>query len=75
VRAYIDDLLIWSNGTYEDHLKQVRQVLDRLADKGLAVNALKSFWAVQEVDYLGFRLTPEGVLPQGKKVKAIQNME
>ena len=40
----------------------------------LAVNARKSFWAVKEVDYLGFRLTPAGVMPQAKKVKAIMQM-
>ncbi len=75
VRVYLDDIICWTNGTYEDHLKQVASVLDRLASKGLAVNALKSFWAVQEVDYLGFRLTPQGVLLQPKKIKAIQNLE
>jgi hypothetical protein len=46
-----------------------------LRSKGLAVNALKSFWAVKEVDYLGFRLTRDGVKPQAKKVKAIMRME
>jgi hypothetical protein len=34
----------------------------------------KTHWAVQEVDYLGFRLTPEGVRPQLKKVDAIRNI-
>ena len=73
-RAYMDDLLIWSNGSYEDHLTKVKEVLQRLHEKNLAVNALKSFWAVEEVDYLGFRLTPNGVLPQPKKIKAMVNM-
>jgi hypothetical protein len=27
----------------------------------MAVNAEKTFWAVKEVDYLGFRLTQQGV--------------
>ena len=75
VRNYIDDVLIYTNGTYEEHLAQVRKVLDRLASKNLAVNARKSFWAVQEVDYLGFRLTPQGVKPQKKKVSAMAQLE
>lgn len=75
VRSYMDDLLVWSNGSYEEHLEKLDEVLNRLQSKDLAVNALKSYWAVEEVDYLGFRLTTQGVLPQPRKVKAIQNME
>ena len=75
IKVYLDNLLIFSNGTYEDHLAKVKLALDRLKSKNLAVNALKSFWAVEEVDYLGFRLTKNGVEPQAKKVSAIMNME
>ena len=75
IKVYLDDLLIFSNGSYQDHLRKVDQALTRLKSKNLAVNALKSYWAVREVDYLGFRLTPEGVLPQAKKVEAIMGMK
>ena len=75
IKVYLDDLLIFSNGSYKDHLKKVDQALARLKSKNLAVNALKTYWAVQEVDYLGFRLTREGVLPQAKKVEAIVGMQ
>jgi putative transposase len=74
VRSYLDDLLVFTNGSYEDHLKKLNQVLSRLHSKNLAVNALKTFWAVQEVDYLGFRLTTKGVMPQARKVSSIINM-
>jgi hypothetical protein len=67
VKCYLDDILIFTNGTFEDHMHKVLLVLQRLANKGLQINANKSFWAVKEVDYLGFRLTPEGVRPQPKK--------
>ena len=53
MKVYIDDLLIFSNGSYEDHLAKVKEALDRLHQKNMAVNAEKSFWAVREVDYLG----------------------
>jgi Reverse transcriptase (RNA-dependent DNA polymerase) len=59
MKIYIDDLLIFSNGSYEDHLAKVKNALDRLHSKHMAVNAEKSFWAVREVAYRGFRLTPE----------------
>jgi len=75
VKVYLDDVLVFSNGSYQDHLKKVEQVLRRLHSKNLAVNARKSFWAVKEVDYLGFRLTPEGIKPQARKIAALMNMK
>jgi hypothetical protein len=43
VRAYIDDLLVITRGTLEDHLEKLREVLRRLHEAGLKVNAVKSF--------------------------------
>ena len=45
VRAYIDDLLIITKGDLEDHLEKVKQVLHRLQEKGLKVNANKCSFA------------------------------
>ena len=45
VRAYIDDLLITSSSTFEDHLEKLELVLQRLRQAGLKVNANKSFFA------------------------------
>ena len=54
VRAYIDDLLVLSKGTYEDHLEKLDSVLYRLGQAGLKVNAKKSFFARSELEYLGY---------------------
>ena len=75
VKVYIDDILIFIDGSYEDHMAKLLQVLKRLKLKNLQVNALKSYWAVKKVEYLGFILTLEGVRPQPKKVMAIINMQ
>ena len=34
VRAYIDDLLCISNGTYEDHLVKLDKILDKMKKAG-----------------------------------------
>ena len=39
VRTYLDDLLIISNFTFEDHLHQLQVVLQRLRRAELKVNA------------------------------------
>ncbi len=74
VRAYIDDLLIISNHTYEDHLEKLDEVLTRVGKAGLKVNAKKSFFAKGELEYLGYWITRKGIQPIPKKIQAITNL-
>jgi transposase InsO family protein len=75
VRAYLDDILITTSGTFEDHLTTVEQVLQRLENIGFAVNVKKSSFAVSEIEYLGYWITREGIQPQPKKVEAIVQLK
>lgn len=70
VRAYIDDLLVLTKGDFEDHLEKLEEVLLRLEEAGLKVNAPKSFFARSEIEYLGYWITREGIKPMPKKVEA-----
>jgi hypothetical protein len=71
VRAYIDNLLVISKGSHDDHLGKLEQVSIGLHNAGLNINAAKSFFFVQETEYLGYILTRGGIKPQPKKVQAI----
>ena len=75
IRAYLDDILIITKGDYQDHLEKVSEVLRRLQAAGLQVNLPKSKIAVQELEYLGYWLTPKGIRPMAKKVEAIKNLQ
>ena len=44
VRAYIDDVLVTTKNKFEDHLKALDRILQRLAEAGLKVNAEKYFF-------------------------------
>ena len=52
VRAYTDDLLAITSGSFEDHLEKLDMVLACLCEAGLKVNAKKSFFAWTELEYL-----------------------
>jgi hypothetical protein len=65
---YIDDLLIVSQ-TFEEHLRHLGLVLQRLRDAGMTVNLEKSAF---EVHFLGHVLSPSGVSTDPAKVEAIQ---
>ena len=61
VRAYIDDLLIITSGSLDDHLDKLKVVLGKLRKAGLKVNAKKSFFAREELEYLGYWITHKGI--------------
>ncbi len=48
VRAYVDDLLIITRRTLDEHLQRMEIVLTRLRDTGLKVNAAKSSFCAHE---------------------------
>ena len=75
VRAYIDDILIISNGTYADHMEKLETVLSRLERAGFRARVNKCFFAQSELEYLGYWLTREGIQPQPKKVEAILRLK
>ena len=71
VRTYLDDLLIITRSSFDDHLTKMSEVLSRLRKAGLRINAAKSFFAEAEIEYLGYVLTREGIKPQPEKISAI----
>jgi hypothetical protein len=72
-RAYLDDLLIISTETgFDNHLEKLEQVLNRLSEAGLKINAVKSFFGRTNLEYLGYNISREGIRPSAqKKVDAI----
>jgi hypothetical protein len=74
VRAYIDDLLCLTKGSWSDHLEKLEQVFKRLEDAGLKVNAKKSFFGKHKLEYLGYWITRSGIMPVPKKIDTIKNI-
>jgi hypothetical protein len=71
VQAYLDDLLCIYRSSLEDHLEKLEEVLMRLCNAGLKVNAAKWTFCALEIKYLGYILTRDGIKPQSNKVQAI----
>ncbi len=69
VHTYLDDLLCITRANLDDHLQKLRQVLTRLQDVGLKVNAQKSKFCATETKYLGYVLTTDGIKPQQKRYR------
>ena len=54
IQYYLDDLLILSNGSCDDHLSKVKMTLQYLYGGGLKVCAKKYKFAKSELEYLDY---------------------
>jgi len=70
--VYLDDILIFSE-TFEDHLKHIKAVLNRLEENGLKLKEKKCHFALLELEYLGFLLSDGAQKPLPRIIEAIQN--
>jgi len=74
VVVYIDDILIYSD-SLEEHVEHLWKVFQRLRENKLYAKFEKCEFGVTEVDFLGHRITQEGLKMDDHKVKAIMDWE
>jgi dihydroorotate dehydrogenase len=57
VKTYLDDLLILTNSSFNDHLLKLEMVLARLLTAGMRLNISKSKFFAEQIEYLGYWIT------------------
>ena len=72
--CFLDDIIIVSRGSKEDHLKLVYNCLVKLNDDNLRINLPKCHFAKTEIDWLGHKFTQSGTAPLESKTAAILNL-
>ena len=73
VFAYLYDVIIVSE-TFEDYLKWLKEVLDRLAAASLSINPEKCLFFRSEIKYLGFLINNEGAKVDPSKLAPILDL-
>jgi hypothetical protein len=75
--TYLDDWLFLTNSSFKDHLLKLETVLARLSTAGMRVNISKSKFFVEQIEYLGYWITRQGIQPMRNKVEinAILNIK
>ncbi|GMF47160.1 unnamed protein product [Phytophthora fragariaefolia] len=71
--VYLDDIVIFTRGTVARHVVELAAVLERLAQAGLSLKASKCSFATTKMEYLGHDLTPDGIRPTARLVKAVKD--
>ena len=70
--AYIDDVLVASTST-EEHLKHLEQIFQRFEKYGVVINPTKCQFGKSEVEFLGHKISANGIEPLPNKVQAIKD--
>lgn len=72
--VYLDDIVVASR-TFEDHIRKLRDLANRLREANLCINIKKSKFCCQELPYLGYILSQEGLRPNPDRVQAIMGYQ
>jgi hypothetical protein len=68
--VYLDDIIVFSR-TWEEHLTNLRTVLDRIKSAGIYLKPAKCQFARRSITFLGHIVSADGVSMTTEKVKAV----
>ena len=71
VRTYINDLIVITMGTFDNHLEKVSIVLRCLEDPHFYINTSKSYFVLPEIEYLSYLLTRDVIKLQPERIAAV----
>ena len=70
IAVYLDDILIFSRSS-DEHWKHLRWALEKLREAKLYGRLHKCEFLKNQVDYLGFEVSPGGIKASPKKIRAV----
>ena len=75
VFCFLDDILIVSKGSVEDHNILVDKVISRLDEEGFALKFSKCEFSLNQLSWLGYDIDSEGYRPKRSKIEAVLALE
>lgn len=70
VVAYQDDLLVFAD-SHSEHDERLQKLLWRLKNFNVRINAKKSVFKVNEISYLGYRISSSGISPDPDRLRPL----
>ena len=75
VFCFLDDFLIVSKGSINDHNILVNKVITRLDEEGFALKLSKCDFLMNQLSWLGYDIDSEGYTPKRSKIDAVLALE
>ena len=73
--AWLDDIIIVTKGSKEQHKKELIEVLTRLENAGYRLSGNKSEFFKSEIEWIGHKIDQNGIRPLQDKLMAIKKSE
>ena len=72
--AWLDDILIVTKGTKEEHKTELMETLKTLEDEGYKLSEKKTELFKQEIEWIGHLINQEGIRPIQDKLESIKQL-
>jgi transposase InsO family protein len=72
--VYMDDILVYTKGTAEEHIAKLDAIFDVLDAHGIKLKASKMKLGLRELQYLGVLVGENGIRPDPAKTKAVDKL-
>ena len=69
--AFLDDIIIITKGSLKNHESELDKILNRVDKENLSISLHKCEFAVTEITWLRYKITPDGVMPATRTAGAI----
>ena len=73
--AILDNIIIITKGTIENHEEEIDKTLNWLNEENLAINLHKCEFGLNEIIWLGYKINSEGITPTKRITDAIIQLE
>ena len=73
--AFLDDIIIITKGTIENHEEEIDKTLNRLNEENLVISLHKCELGLNEIIWLAYKINSEGIRPIKRKTDAIIQLE
>jgi hypothetical protein len=73
IAVYLDDVIIYSKGSFEQHVDHIRQVFTALRKANLKVKLKKCHFILPNIHFLGHVVGRDGIKPDPEKIDKVKN--
>ena len=72
--VWLDDIIVVTRGTKEEHTKKLESVITKLENEGYKASKKKSKFLLKETVWLGHTIAQDGIRPNKEKTEAIHKL-
>src|SRR5205085_10365440 len=73
VAVYLDDIIIYSKGSFEQHVDYIRQVFESMRKASLKIKLKKCHFCLPNIHFLGHVVGRDGIKPDSEKIDKVKN--